>query len=66
MSSLASSKESHFLKEQDDEIDIGTYEIEVTEFKSEVRFDLWGYLEAATALEVSKWQLQATCTLIPG
>ena len=27
-------------QEQDDEIDIGTYEIEVTEFKSEVRFDL--------------------------
>ena len=27
-------------QEQDDEIDIGTYEIEVTEFKSQVRIDL--------------------------
>ena len=39
---------------QDDEIDIGKYEIEVTEFKSEVRFDLRGHLEATMASEATK------------
>ena len=43
-----------FIKEQDDEIDIGTYEIEVTEFKSKVRFDLWGHLEVGMVSEATE------------
>ena len=57
MSSLAFSfswEWSHFFKEQDDEKDIGTYETEVTEFKSKVRFDLRGHLEAAMASKATK------------
>ena len=34
--------------------DTKTYVIEVTELNSEVRFDLWGHLEAAMASEATK------------
>ena len=46
-----------------DKVNIGTYEINVPEFKSEVRFDLPGHLDATMASEVTK--MVATCTLIP-
>ena len=46
-------------------IHMGTKEVEVTEFNSEVRCDLRGCLEAAMASEAIKMTVSAICTWIP-
>ena len=42
---------------------MGTYLIEVTEFKSEVAFDLQGHLEAAMAAEATKMAIYSVAGL---
>ena len=63
ISSLASSfsSENHFFKKQDDELDIGTYELEVSEFKSEVKHDFRGLLEAAIGLRGPQNDCKGQC-----
>ena len=43
-----------FFEEQDDEIDAGTYKIDITELNTEVRFDLLGHLEVTMASKAMK------------
>ena len=49
-----------FIEEQDDEIDTGTYVIEVTEFKSEVKFDLRGHCAASEAISCNSREMAKT------
>ena len=49
-----------FFEEQDDEIDTGTYVIEVTEFKSEVKFDPRGHCAASEAISCNSREMAKT------
>ena len=49
-----SGNEKSFFQEQCDKVNTGTYELEVSEFKSEVTFDLQGHLGATMASEATE------------